>query len=70
MTIALYGADTRTILKGGKKRVEAFETQCWRRSLKIPWTEKIKNEKLLRNKRTENNMGNISGKGENNESDI
>jgi len=26
--------------------IEAFETWCWRRTLKIPWTEKVKNEEI------------------------
>lgn len=29
--------------KAVRKRIEAFETWCWRRIPEIPWTEKIKN---------------------------
>ncbi|XP_025406672.1 uncharacterized protein LOC112680706 [Sipha flava] len=45
-SIALYGAETWTILKAERKKIEAFETWCWRRALKIFWTEKVKNEEV------------------------
>jgi hypothetical protein len=32
-SIAIYGAETWTILKVERKRIEAFETWCWRRTL-------------------------------------
>lgn len=45
--IALYyGAETWTILKAERKKIEAFETWCWRRALKIAWTEKVRNEEV------------------------
>ncbi|CAI6362900.1 unnamed protein product [Macrosiphum euphorbiae] len=45
-SIALYGTETWTILKAERKKIEAFETWCWRRALKISWTEKVKNEEV------------------------
>uniref|UniRef100_A0A2S2QAL0 Reverse transcriptase domain-containing protein n=1 Tax=Sipha flava TaxID=143950 RepID=A0A2S2QAL0_9HEMI len=45
-SIALYGAETWTILKAERKKIEAFEAWCWRRALKISWTEKVKNEEV------------------------
>jgi hypothetical protein len=29
-------------MKAEKAKIEAFEIWCWRRTLKISWTEKIK----------------------------
>jgi hypothetical protein len=45
MTI-LYRSDPWTIGKVDQKRREAFETWCWRRILKIKWTDKIRNEEV------------------------
>jgi len=44
-SIALYGTETWMILKMKKKRIKTFEIWCWRRTLKIPWTEKDINKK-------------------------
>ncbi|VVC25739.1 Hypothetical protein CINCED_3A024328 [Cinara cedri] len=45
-SISLYGAETWAILKAERKNIEAFETWCWRRALKISWTVKVKNEEV------------------------
>ncbi|KAL4135344.1 hypothetical protein QTP88_006959 [Uroleucon formosanum] len=45
-SIALYGAETWTILKSERKTIEAFETWCWRRTLEISWAEKVRNEEV------------------------
>lgn len=29
-------------------RIKAFEMWCWRRVLRIPWTDKVSNEDVLR----------------------
>jgi hypothetical protein len=46
--VALYGSEAWTIGKVDQKRLEAFETGCWRRLLKIKWTDKIRNEEVYR----------------------
>uniref|UniRef100_A0A8D8SEB1 Endonuclease-reverse transcriptase n=1 Tax=Cacopsylla melanoneura TaxID=428564 RepID=A0A8D8SEB1_9HEMI len=46
-SVALYGAETWTVSKNDKKRVEAFEMWCWRRMKKIKWTERVSNERVL-----------------------
>lgn len=46
-SIALYGSETWTLRKFEKKRLEAFEMWCWRRLLKISWTEKVTNKEVL-----------------------
>jgi len=45
--IALYGAEIWTILKAERRRIEAFETWCWSRTLKMPWTDRVRNEEVF-----------------------
>jgi hypothetical protein len=40
-SIALYGTETWMILKEEGRKIEALETWCWRRTLKIPWTDRV-----------------------------
>ena len=42
----LYGAGTWTLNKEAEKGIEAFEMWVFRRTLKIPWTAKMKNEEV------------------------
>jgi hypothetical protein len=44
-SIALYGADTWTLLAVEQKHLESFEMWCWRRMEKISWTDYVRNEK-------------------------
>lgn len=44
---ALYGSETWTIGKNEEKTINAFETWCWRRMLKIKWTDRVTNEEVL-----------------------
>jgi hypothetical protein len=46
-SIALYGAETWTTLKAERRKIEALETWCWRRTLKIHWTDRVKNEEVF-----------------------
>jgi hypothetical protein len=39
--VALYGSETWTIGKNEERVIIAFETWCWRRMLKIKWTDRI-----------------------------
>jgi hypothetical protein len=45
---ALYGSEAWTTGKIDQKRLEAFETWCWRRMLKIKWMDKIRNDEVYR----------------------
>ena len=36
----MYGGESRTIKKAEHQRIDAFEVWCWRRLLRVPWTEK------------------------------
>ena len=43
--VVLY--ETWTVRKTDRKKIDAFEIWCWRRILKVPWTEKITNKEIL-----------------------
>ena len=45
--IALYGVGTWTFLKVDQKRLASFEMCCWRRIVKISWTDRVRNEEVL-----------------------
>jgi hypothetical protein len=45
--IALYGAETWTLLAVDQKHLECFEMWCWRRMEKISWTDRVRNEDVL-----------------------
>lgn len=55
-SVALYGAETWTILKAGKAKIEGFEVWCWRRILQLPWTEKVKNVEVFRKMNTQKSI--------------
>jgi hypothetical protein len=46
--IALYGPETWTLRKVDGKYLESFEIWCWRRMEKISWTDRVRNEEVLR----------------------
>jgi hypothetical protein len=50
-SIALYGAETRTLRKVDQKYLESFEKWCWRRMEKISWTDRVRNEEVLHRSR-------------------
>ena len=43
-SVALYGSETWTLGKNEGRVINVFEIWCWRRKLKIKWTDRIKNE--------------------------
>ena len=45
--IAKYGAETWSISKQAEQRINAFENKCYRRILRVPWTDKRTNESIL-----------------------
>ena len=47
-SMLLYGSEAWTLNKQMEKRIEVFEMWCWRRLLKISWTERISNEEVMR----------------------
>ena len=39
--VVMYGCESWTIKKAECPRIDAFELWCWRRLLRVPWTEEI-----------------------------
>ena len=39
--VVIYGCESWTIKKAEHRRIDAFELWCWRRLLRVPWTERI-----------------------------
>ena len=46
-SVALYGPETWTLKKNEEMVVNAFETVCWGRMLKIKWTDRIRNDEAF-----------------------
>ena len=38
--VVMYGCENWTVKKAECRRIDAFELQCWRRLLRVPWTAK------------------------------
>ena len=41
-----YGCESWTVKKAEHKRIDAFELQCWRRLLRVPWTARRSNQSI------------------------
>jgi hypothetical protein len=46
LCIALYGAETGTLLAVDQKHLESFEMWCWRRMERICGTDRVRNEEV------------------------
>ena len=46
--VVLYGCESWTIKKAEHQRIGAFELQCWRRPLRVPWTARRSNQSILK----------------------
>ena len=46
--VVMYGCESWTIKKAECQRTDAFELQCWRRSLGVPWTARRSNQSILK----------------------
>jgi hypothetical protein len=55
-SIALYGAEIWTFWIADRKSLECFGTWYWRRQEKISWTDRVKNEDVLRRVKEERNF--------------
>ena len=42
----MYGCESWTIKKAEHQRIDAFELQCWRRLLRVPWTARRSNQSM------------------------
>ena len=41
--VVMYGCECWTIKNAEHQRIDAFELWCWRRLLRVPWTERRSN---------------------------
>jgi hypothetical protein len=55
-SIALYGAETWTVWIEDRKSLESFGSWYWIRQEKISWTDRVKNEDVLRRVKEEKNI--------------
>ena len=46
--VVRYGCESWTIKRPEHRRIDAFELLCWRRHLRVPWTERKSNQSILR----------------------
>ena len=44
--VVVYGCESWTVKKGERRRIDAFELWCWRRFLRVPWTERKSNQSI------------------------
>ena len=44
--VVMYGCKNWTIKKAERRRIDAFELQCWRRLLRAPWTARRSNQSI------------------------
>ena len=46
--VVVYGCESWTVKKAECQRIDAFELWCWRRLLRVPWTERRSNHSILK----------------------
>ena len=46
--VVMYGCESWIVKKAEHRRIDAFELWCWRRLLRVPWTEKRSNQSILK----------------------
>ena len=44
--VVRYGCESWTVSE--RRRIDAFELWCWRRLLRVPWTERRSNQSILK----------------------
>ena len=44
----MYGCESWTVKKAGRRRIDGFELWCWRRLLRVPWTARRSNQSILK----------------------
>ena len=54
--VVMYGCESWTIRKSERRKIDAFELWCWRRSLRIPWTERRTNTSISDETRPETSL--------------
>ena len=46
--VVMYGCESWTVKKVDHRRIDAFELWCWRRLLRVPWTDRRSNQSILK----------------------
>ena len=46
--VVMYGCESWTVKTAECRRIDAFELQCWRRFLRVPWTTRRSNQFILK----------------------
>ena len=46
--VVMYGCESWTVKKAECQRIDAFELWCWKRLLRVPWTERRSNQLNLK----------------------
>ena len=46
--VVIYGCESWTIKKAEHRRIDVFELWCWRRLLRVPWSERRSNQSILK----------------------
>ena len=46
--VVMYGCESWTVKKAECQRIDAFELWCWKRLLRVPWTERRFNQSILK----------------------
>ena len=46
--VVMYGCESWTINKAEHQKIDAFELQCWRRLLRVPWIATRSNQSVLK----------------------
>lgn len=55
-SVLLYGMEAWTLKVSSLRRLESFEMWVFRRILRVPWTDKIRNEEILRRMNTDREL--------------
>ena len=46
--VVMYGCQSWTVKEAECRRIDAFKLWCWRRFLRVPWTERRSNHSILK----------------------
>ena len=46
--VVMYGCESWTVKKAGRRRIDAFELWCWRRLMRVPWPARRSNQSILK----------------------
>ena len=46
--VVMYRCESWTVKKAEHRRMDAFELWCWRRLLRVPWTERRSSQSILK----------------------